>query len=307
MKRNLRIKSALLSLVMVFTALVGIIAGTPLTASAETTTSPISVMSFNVRVDLLKNGRDELVIDAIKEYAPDVFGVQEADITWMNTLKNGLPGYAAVGKGRDWWGAGEHSAIFYRTDLFTPIASDTRWLSATPTKESLYSYTENGTTYKANNKRIMTYVVLERKSDGARFLVVNTHLDNNGDNSLAVAEKIRQGQIGVMMQQIQGILDFRGNLPTIVLGDFNATPEKSARQTMLANGYFDASAIATQGGAASTYNGMSEGTSAILDYIFVSSNLANAVQSYTVCPSKRNGQWISDHNAIIATITIPGT
>ncbi len=265
----------------------------------------ITVMSFNVKVELLKNGRDTLVIDTIKENAPDVFGVQEADITWMNTLKNGLTGYAAIGKGRDWWGAGEHCAIFYRTDLFTPIASDTRWLSATPTQESLYSYTENGTTYTANDKRIMTYVVLERKSDGTRFLVVNTHLDNNGDNSLAVAEKIRQGQIGVMLQQIQGILDVRGNLPTIILGDFNATPEKSARQTMLSNGYLDASAIAAQGTAASTYNGMTEGTSAILDYIFVSPNLASAVGTYTVCPSKRNGEWISDHNAIVATIALP--
>ena len=305
MKRSLRIQSALLSLAMVLVALVGVIA-TPVKVSAETNPPPIRVMSFNVRVDLLKNGRDDLVIATIQENAPDIFGVQEADITWMNTLKNGLPGYAAIGKGRDWWGAGEHSAIFYRTDLFTPIASDTRWLSATPTKESLYSYTENGTTYKANNKRIMTYVVLERKSDGARFLVVNTHLDNNGDNSLAVAEKIRQGQIGVMLQQIQGILNVRGNLPTIVLGDFNATPEKSARQTMLANGYLDSSAIAAQGGASSTYNGMSDGTSAILDYIFVSPNLANAVETYTVCPPKRNGEWVSDHNAIFADIVIPG-
>ena len=304
MKRNLRIKAALLSLVMVFTALVGVMVA-PLRVSAATNSQVLTVMSFNVRVDLLKNGRDKLVIDTIKENAPDVFGVQEADITWMNTLKNGLPGYAAIGKGRDWWGAGEHCAIFYRTDLFTPIASDTRWLSSTPTKESVYSYTENGTTYKANDKRIMTYVVLERKSDGARFLVVNTHLDNNGDNSLAVAEKIRKGQIEVMIQQIQGVLNARGNLPTIVLGDFNATPEKSARATMLAKGYSDASSVAAQGSASSTYNGMSDGTSAILDYIFVSSNLANAVQSYSVCPAKRNGQWVSDHNAIVAKISIP--
>ena len=267
---------------------------------------PITVMSFNVKVETFKNGRDDLVIATIQENAPDIFGVQEADITWMNILKNGLTGYAAIGTGRDWWGAGEHCAIFYRTDLFRPIASDTRWLSATPTSESLYSYTENGTTYTANNKRIMTYVVLERISDGKRFLVVNTHLDNNGDNTLAVAEKIRQGQVAVMLQQIQGVLDVRGNLPTIVLGDFNATPEKSARQTMLTNGYLDASAIAAQGTAASTYNGMTEGTSAILDYIFVSPNLASAVQTYTVCSPKRNGQWISDHNAIFADIVIPG-
>lgn len=274
-------------------------------AGSSTSSQTITVMSFNVRVDLIKNGRDKLVIDTIKQNAPDVFGVQEADITWMNKLKSGLSGYAAIGKGRDWWGKGEHCAIFYRTDKFKAIASDTRWLSSTPTKESVYSYTENGKTYKANDKRIMTYAVLERKSDGARFLFVSTHLDNNGNNSLAVAEKIRQGQIEVMMKQIQGVLNARGNLPVIIVGDFNATPEKSACKTMLTKGYSDASKVAAQGTAQSTYNGMSEGTSAILDYIFVSSNLKSAVKTYTVCPSKKNGQWISDHNAIVATINVP--
>jgi endonuclease/exonuclease/phosphatase family metal-dependent hydrolase len=42
-----------------------------------------------------------------------------------------------------------------------------------------------------------------------------------------------------------------------------------------------------------------------IDYIFVSPELKDAVDTYTVCPSKRDGQWISDHNAIIATITLP--
>lgn len=88
MKRNLRIKAALLSLVMVFTALVGIVAVTPLSVSAATNSQVLTVMSFNVRVDLLKNGRDKLVIDTIKENAPDIFGVQEADITWMNTAQS---------------------------------------------------------------------------------------------------------------------------------------------------------------------------------------------------------------------------
>ena len=284
-----------------------IVGGSTITAFAATTTNKdITIMSFNVRVDLIKNGRDKLVIETIKAAAPDVFGVQEADITWMNKLKSGLPGYAAIGKGRDLWGAGEHCAIFYRTDKFKAIASDTRWLSSTPTKESVYSFKEGGKTYKANQKRIMTYVVLERKSDGARFLVVSTHLDNNGNNTLAIAEKIRKAEVDILMKEVQGILKVRGNLPTIILGDFNATPEKSAYKTMTGTyGYSDASKVAAKGSASSTYNGMSDGTSAILDYIFVSSNIKSAVKSYTVAPAKRNGSWVSDHNAIYATITIP--
>ena len=283
-----------------------IVGGSTLTAFAATTTNKdITIMSFNVRVDLIKNGRDKLVIETIKSVAPDVFGVQEADITWMNKLKSGLTNYAAIGKGRDLWGAGEHCAIFYRTDKFKAIASDTRWLSATPTKESVYSFKEGGKTYKANQKRIMTYVVLERKSDGARFLVVNAHLDNNGDNTLAIAEKIRKAEVDIMMQQIQGVLNARGNLPVIILGDFNATPEKTAYKAVTAKGYSDASKVAAKGSASSTYNGMTNGTSAILDYIFVSSNIKSAVKSYTVAPAKRNGSWVSDHNAIYATITVP--
>ena len=288
---------------IVLLTLVMLASGLSLNAFAATQT--LTVMSFNVRVDLIKNGRDKLVIDTIKENAPDVFGVQEADITWMNKLKSGLSGYAAIGKGRDLWGAGEHCAIFYRTDKFKAIASDTRWLSSTPTKESVYSYKESGKTYKANEKRIMTYVVLERKSDGARFLVVNAHLDNNGDNTLAVAEKIRKAEVDIMMQQIQGVLNARGNLPVIILGDFNATPEKTAYKAVTAKGYSDASKVAASGSASSTYNGMTAGTSAILDYVFVSSNIKGAVQSYKVCAAKRNGQWVSDHNALVVKIALP--
>ena len=289
---------------IVLLTLVMLASGLSLNAFAATQT--LTVMSFNVRVDLIKNGRDKLVIETIKENAPDVFGVQEADITWMNKLKSGLSGYAAIGKGRDLWGAGEHCAIFYRTDKFKAIASDTRWLSSTPTKESTYSFKEGGKTYKANEKRIMTYVVLERKSDGARFLVVNAHLDNNGNNTLAIAEKIRKAEVDILMKEVKGILKVRGNIPTIILGDFNATPEKTAYKTMTGTyGYSDSSKVAASGSASSTYNGMTAGTSAILDYIFVSSNIKGAVQSYKVCAAKRNGQWVSDHNAIVVKIALP--
>ena len=38
-----------------------------------------------------------------------------------------------------------------------------------------------------------------------------------------------------------------------------------------------------------------------------SSHLKNMVETYTVCPAKRDGKWVSDHNAIIAKIAIPKT
>ncbi len=269
-----------------------------------------SVMSFNVYVGSFNTQRTQRVVDTILENTPSVFGVQEASVVWMAALNSKLGDvYTSVGAGRDGIGLGEHSAIFYRTDKFTLIESGTKWLSDTPdTAASHYTYKDPETNiiYRANFPRIMTYAVLERKNDGVRFLYVNTHLDHNGNNSQEIAECIRQGQIEVLIAQIEEINSRLGDLPTIVTGDFNVTPTASAYTTMIANGYLDASQIAIEGEVAPTYNGMSDtDIDVIIDYIFVSPELAELVDTYTVCPEKRDGQWISDHNAIIATITLP--
>ena len=269
-----------------------------------------SVMSFNIYVSSFNNQRTQRVVDTILENTPSVFGVQEASDGWMSALESKLAdSYASVGVGRDANGYGEHSAIFYRTDKFTLIEGGTKWLSDTPDKEASYYYyidPETKEYHYANFPRIMTYVVLERKSDGVRFLYVNTHLDHNGDNSQEVAEKVRQGQIEILISHIKSTCEAFGNLPTIVTGDFNVTPVASAYTTMIGAGFLDSSHVAKQGEIKPTYNGMNDSyEGAIIDYIFVSPELANVVDTYTVCPAKRNGQWISDHNAIIATITLP--
>ena len=265
-----------------------------------------SVMSFNVYVSSFNDARTRRVIDTIIENTPSVFGVQEASVAWMNALKNGLNGlYAYVGVGRDRGGSGEHSAIFYRTDKFNLIQSGTKWLSNNPNEEGSYcTYTDpvTGKVHYANFPRIMTYAILERKTDGVRFLYVNTHLDHNGNNSHEIAEGVRQAQIEILIAEIKKL----GDYPTIVTGDFNVSPGASAYTTMIAGGYLDSSLVAKEGEVKPTYNGMDNNyAGAIIDYIFVSPNLADAVNTYTVCPSKRDGQWISDHNAIIATITLP--
>ncbi|MBQ4274342.1 MAG: endonuclease/exonuclease/phosphatase family protein [Clostridia bacterium] len=256
-----------------------------------------SVMSFNVYVgNQFNKAYIDRVIATILDNTPSVLGVQEASVPWMTALKSGLGDiYTSVGVGRDWGGLGEHSAIFYRTDMFNLIESGTKWLSTTPDTQG--SKLEN-----ANFPRIMTYAILERKTDGARFLYVNTHLDHNGNNSAEVAEQIRQAQIEILIAEIKKL----GDLPTIVTGDFNVTPDASAYKTMIANGYLDASHVAAEGEILPTYNGMSDSDiDVLIDYIFVSPELEELVDTYTVCPSKRDGQWISDHNAIIATITLP--
>jgi endonuclease/exonuclease/phosphatase family metal-dependent hydrolase len=154
----------------------------------------------------------------------------------------------------------------------------------------------------------LTYVVLDRK-DGGSFLVVNTHLDNNGDNSHDVAEVIRQAEVDIMMQVVKGVTDARGDIPVIITGDFNVIPNNRTAYNAMTKtyGYFDSRIIKKEGDSANTYtyNGMKDGDGSILDYIFVSRHMQNTVQNYDVCDAKLNGEWISDHNAIISTIAVP--
>ena len=255
-----------------------------------------SVMSFNVYVSSFNSARTQRVLDTILENAPSAFGVQEASVAWMNALNNGLGDiYATVGVGRDGVGVGEHSAIFYRKDQFTLIESGTKWLSYTPDVVA-------SKLSQANYPRIMTYAVLERNCDGVQFLYVNTHLDHDGKNGIEGGEKVRQEQIEILIAEINKL----GNYPTIVTGDFNVTQDASAYTTMIANGFIDASRVSKAGERKPTYNGMDDQYAGVtIDYIFVSGSLLYSVDTYKVCPAKRNDEWISDHNAIVATITLP--
>ena len=265
-----------------------------------------TVMSFNVFVSQFNTARKDRVVATIRENAPSIFGVQEANDNWMTALRADLGNeYASVGVGREANLKGEYSAIFYRKDLFTLVDSGTKWLSYTP-DEAGSKYQIPGTSYVANCPRVMTYAVLERQTDGVQFLYVNTHLDHNGSNNETVASQIRKGQIEILLSQIEEVKQLHGELPTIVTGDFNVSPGASPYKAMTDGGYLDASRVTWSGEIQNTYNGMDDNyAGAIIDYIFVSPDLAEAVDSYIVCPAKRDDQWISDHNAIIASITLP--
>ena len=266
----------------------------------------LPVMSFNVKTG---NSNKSLVIDVIRANNPYVFGVQEADSTWMSYLKSQLGStYSCVGeeRGGGLFNSGsEHSAIFFRTDMFDLVEGGTKWLSQTPDVASKYS---DGTN-TANYNRIMTYVVLARKSDGARFIYVNTHLDNNGDNDGTVAENIRKGQVEILLQQIQVLYGKYGNLPTVVTGDFNTqgVNNTASYKAMINGGFTDSSKVANavEGETERTFNGNSDSGNVIFDYIFVSSDWVDAIETYKVCDEKINGKWVSDHNAIISTIVFP--
>lgn len=127
-----------------------LLAAAAFTACGSATT--LSVMTFNMRYDNPEDGADNWrfrrgrVAEVIASHGVDVFGTQELLANQLGDLKRLLPGYAAVGVGReDGAEAGEFSAVFYRRDRFTPLESGTFWLS-----ETLMSQARKGGTAPAS-------------------------------------------------------------------------------------------------------------------------------------------------------------
>ena len=179
---------------------------------------PIRVMSYNLKNGYINANRKANTIKDITDFMPDTIGTQETNMRWFNTFeeKGLLDEYELVGEQR--YGDkvdreandNEASAILYRKSKFNLIDSGTYWLSETP--EEVNSKLE-----ESKYVRIMTYVVLERKTDGVRFVHVNTHLNTTP------AINLRQVQIMISLVN-ERIYSKHGKLPTFYTGDFNADP-----------------------------------------------------------------------------------
>lgn len=243
----------------------------------------IVVMSYNIQDRASTTGYRDFC-KAIKADSPDVFGAQEVNESWMNLLGAYFKSsYDHVGVGRDYTpqdgSYGEAVPIFYKRDMFTLCDSGTLWLSDTPEVRSWYPETEY--------LRIMTYALLERKSDGFRFLYVNTHLDVR---SAAAIKQFR-----CLDRLVRG---FGYDVPVMVTGDFNLvlTNGGAYAEEIGSLGYTNASAMARFTSHEATWG------SSVLDYCFFSPAENFRVLRYEVRSENNN----SDHHPILVTF-VPQT
>lgn len=122
----------------------------------------------------------------------------------MQDLKQAMPGYDYIGVGRDdGKQAGEHSAIFYRTDKFEVLDHGDFWLS------EIQDRPNKG--WDAVLPRICTWGEFRDKKTGFIFLFFNLHMDHVGVQARAESAKLI----------LQKIKDFPKELPAILTGDFN--------------------------------------------------------------------------------------
>ncbi|MCQ2462424.1 MAG: endonuclease/exonuclease/phosphatase family protein [Clostridia bacterium] len=251
----------------------------------------IRVMSCNVRCltpfDLGKRSwfyRANLIVNNIRSNAPTVIGFQEVTKWQYSYLTDTLPGFDSVITYRDKMFNSEGCPVFYRSDLYTLIDKNSFWLSETPDEMSK--------DWGAACYRICSYVILEEKTSGQRFVVFNTHLDH-------VSDEARINGINVVLDKIKAF----GSLPAVIMGDFNAKEASETYKSATAN-FLDAKYQTENAVAGATYqNWGQKPDNENIDYFMISKK-GFTVEEYKVISETYDGVYPSDHFPIFTVISL---
>lgn len=247
----------------------------------------MKVMSFNVLChgsgENTWKTRKPLVVDIIKKYLPDTFGLQESHNNWMRYLIKSLPEYDYVGVGRDnGRKLGEFSPVFYLKDKYEVVETGNFWLSETPNKPSFG--------WDAACRRICSYAVLKEKATGKTFAHYNTHLDHKGEKA----------QINGALMIADRADTFKG-MPTVVTGDFNVHPDSKPYASIVSAGFTDARDIAQEKNDVETFHWFG-GSKQMIDFVFVK-NVKSVKSLYTITDTY-DGKYPSDHYPVLAEVEL---
>ena len=179
----------------------------------QSSSTPIRVMTFNIRLDSPNDGpniwfnRKANLVSMIRFHKADLVGLQEAQKHQIDFIMASLPEYGWYGVGRDdGKDGGEFSAILYKKERFDTTISSTFWCSSTPDHPGLG--------WDAAYQRIVTYGKMNDKRTNTVFYMFNTHLDNLGKVARAESAKLIKKKMQLLC----------GDDPVILTGDFNSEP-----------------------------------------------------------------------------------
>ena len=247
----------------------------------------LKIATFNLRMDTPSDGenawfhRKDMVNDLIRFYGFDLFGTQEGFTHQLNDILR-LSDYRFIGVGRDdGKDAGEHCAIFYRSDRFKVWDQGDFWLSEHPEKPG------RGWDGTCCN-RICTWGKFEDLKNHKQFYFFNVHYEYEGDVALRESSNL-------MISRIKSIAC---NQPVFLTGDFNAFPTEEPIRILNDSGFLNDSYKITKEapfGPVCTYHGYDSTikTEERLDYIWVTDSIQ--IDKYGVLTNTLYGHTPSDH------------
>ncbi|PHS54752.1 MAG: endonuclease/exonuclease/phosphatase [Lutibacter sp.] len=252
------------------------------------------IMTYNIRYDNPNDGenqwlnRKEYLCDQIIYNEVDILGIQEGlhhQVTYIDSILSNF-GYVGVGRD-DAREKGEYSAIFYNSNKFKVIESNTFWLSETPNEISVG--------WDASMERICTYALFENKVSKEQFWVFNTHFDHIGNIARIESSRLIYNRIKEINQK---------NLPVILMGDFNLKPESKPIK-YLSHVLSDSKEVSLEKpfGPAGTFNGFKfkEPVKDRIDYIFINKEKVQ-VNKYAILSDSKDCKYPSDHLPVLVEV-----
>jgi len=258
-------------------------------SAASTAGEPLSILSWNIQTGsdggITANGWPErkfALKDALGAVSVDIACVQEPVVSQLQFIDDCLPGFTRIGVGRD-DGAqqGEFCAIYFLRDKFDLLRSGTFWLSDTPD--------EPKGTWDVGFKRICTWCILRHKSAERDFAIFSTHFPLNPFAHTKAAQLLI-GRIG----------EYGANLPIVLAGDFNCTPDSAPWKLFAVSGLTNAEAQLKGSPQTPTHRKHS----VVIDGIFLSDHWK--VEQFAVLVEAVDGTCPSDHVGLLAAIRIKG-
>lgn len=202
--------------------LILLILSTITSASAEA----LRVMSFNIRmpnyIDAVNywDSRRDLTVKMIRQEAPDIIGTQETYFRQGEYIVTALPEYVWLGNSRQGIHTDEYMAVFFRKDRFELLEMGQFWLSETPSVPASMSWGVSIT-------RMVTWVRFLDKRTGKPFYFLDTHLAHRDQD-----EQARSNSAKVIAQFLEKLPK---DVPVVLTGDFNSTPNQEAYKTLTAH------------------------------------------------------------------------
>ncbi len=256
---------------------------------------PLRVVTYNIRYANPGDGPDVWSnrVDAVSSFLDqqDIAGLQEVTFEQLQDLRQRLGDFDAYGVGRDdGKQGGEHAAIFYRRERLESVEQGTFWLSESPEQVGVAGW-------DAALPRTCTWMVLRDKVSGASMLVANTHFDHRG----AVA----RAESGKLVLRL--LRERAGDLPVILLGDFNCEADSDPYRGLTADDYLvDARSASKTAptGPNSTWNGFQEiEAGKVIDHIFIHGGL-DVLALATLDPKTAAARFASDHLPVRVLIAV---
>jgi len=255
----------------------------------------MNVLTYNIRYDNPGDGinawpnRRNHVATLIDSRQPEVFALQEALHGQVKDIEKSMKGYAWIGAGRDdGRTGGELTPLFYNHRQIRLISFSHFWLSETPEVPS------RG--WDAEFNRVCTWAKFKLIAQNREFLVFNTHFDHAGTSA-------REESARLMIEKIASLN--AENLPVILTGDFNLTPETHPIATIKTK-LCDSAGIHPQNSldGKGTFNDFNTSTPALkrIDYIFVNDKIK--VHDYRILNDAPDNRYPSDHFPVLVTISI---